>query len=212
MTHSNDIYFGYPQNFPSADEGLREAANVLYALDTLIIGNDDLHQMSGQAISGLSTILNSAQYAIEKAADEIETDNKNYKTGFDKGVQAERENIFASLKEQGIPFKTEKELYDESIQQRIYAAMKHVKPFLQKKEDGPTDQKSVEETPVYPKLDKVPNLSIRDVAVATTWRQGHTFADISQALNLKKTAVERMVERLQSEGVLPQKPDMIQSA
>ena len=213
MTQQSHIYFGRPQSTNSTVDGLEETANVLYAIDALIIGNDDLSIIDSKAISGLSTILNSVQHAIEKAAREIEKQPAAFRQGFEEGVKKERANIFAAMKKQGIPFKSEQEIQKEENENLIKTLLNEIE---REREPGlgeaDTENAPVVERKSYPKLNQGEELSIRDIAIASTWRRGHSSADISQAMSLKKVAVEKTIERMQTEGYLPEKPDMVQNA
>jgi len=214
MTKSeqSNIYFGYDECSDNPVDGLHSCAAVLDTLSRLISSCDDLHLLertnSGDGLHGLSVIISSVNRGIMAASDEITLTKKSIINDY--------------MVKLGAPFEA---MGDANMQRAWKDGFKHGRQdngsvqsehFIQTFANDPnfigplavpfyeffnSDQKVNEQNPDEKPTPK--HVEVREKLIAASYKEGNSIIDISQAINIRKQHIEKVLLGLAMKGELP---------
>lgn len=222
MTQSEQhkIYFGYDEMSDHPIDGLHTCADVIYTLGGLIDTANDLDQLNSRQLSGIGLIISSVHQGINIAIKEIRQREKTIISDHIQQLGAPFE-IMRTEKTQrawidGFNFakhetierteshhKTNSDILTnranikkpETHNQAIIKAMEEDVPI------GKIDQHVTNDVELDEK--KTPkHIEVREKLIAASYEQGHSISDISQAVNIKKQYIKRVLLDLTQKGEL----------
>lgn len=205
-------YFCFPTRGDALD-AMNDVHSVLGMVNAFLGARDPLDAFGGNetAVCGLSVVLSSAMNSLAvtqaelretlrdkgkiRPVPEVELDTEEERAAWKEGyltasIEARLKTTLSSS-ENVKPETGREEALAKRLQTILSAASVPVS-----EEDASDGNAVVAEKPAA--------LSAREAAVLETYRKGYEIEAIAQAVNLKKTSVQRIIARLKATGDIPQ--------
>ena len=208
MTDNSKTYFGYPDSTGNAYDGIDTSIEVLKTLADLIGSCNDLHNLGDQmdgSLYGLSIIIDSARHGVEVASSEP--------------AEKRETTIEDFLASKGLPYAAMgncnmKRAWADGFRHRNHI-INHGGEIDESNSDIPfkqwlDEEKSQEKPQKEPETKKratAKQLQVREKLIAASYKEGHSVTDISQAINLRKNQIEKVLFRLARESDFALRPD-----